>query len=87
MKKGLWINGGLLAAVVLLGLIVWLKPAGRDADHKLSTLKAAEVKSLEIAMAGAPPIALARVADGLENQRAVCRARRQLSGAAPARPA
>ena len=54
MKKSLWINAGLLALVVALGLAAWLKPSSRDAEIKLSTLKAADAKAIEIVTAGAP---------------------------------
>jgi hypothetical protein len=60
MNKSLWINAGLFAAIVTLGLVAWLKPPGGDTAQRLSTLKAAEVQSLEIAMTGAPALVLKR---------------------------
>ncbi len=54
MKKSLWLNAGLLALVVALGLAAWLKPSSRDAEVRLSTLKAADAKAIEIVTAGAP---------------------------------
>lgn len=64
MKKSLWINAGLFAAIVALALFAWFKPSGSEPAHRLSTLKAAEVKSLQVIVAGAPPISLEREAAG-----------------------
>lgn len=64
MKKSLLFNAVLFAAIVTLGLVAWLKPAGNDPANKLSTQKAANIKSIEIMLGGAPSIALER--DGTE---------------------
>ena len=60
MKKSLLINAGLLAAVVVLGLLAWLKPSGRDGELALSTQKAAEVKSIELRYGSGAPVTLER---------------------------
>ena len=62
MKKSLWINASLLAAVVLLGLVAWLKPTAGEPAHAISTLKAGQVKTLEVAIAGAPQLTIKRSA-------------------------
>ena len=63
MKKSLLINAGLLAVIVVLGLAAWLKPAAKEQQHSLSTLKAAEVKSIEVTIGAAAPLVLERVAN------------------------
>jgi hypothetical protein len=66
MKKSLLINAGLLAAVVVLGLLAWFRPSSSEPSHKVSTLKAAEVRSLEISIGSAPKITLERAETGWE---------------------
>ena len=62
MKRAAWINLALLGAVIALLLIAWLKPSVSEPEHKLSTLKATDAKSIRIEIAGAEPIALERAA-------------------------
>lgn len=64
MKRSLWVNALLLAVVAALGLFVYFKPkSDAPAEHALSALKAAEVRSLRIEREGAPAIALERRQD------------------------
>ena len=63
MKKSLLINAGLLAVILVLGLVVWLKPAAKEAQHSLSTLQASEVKSIEVTIGASAPLVLARTAN------------------------
>ena len=60
MKRGLWINIALLAAVVALALFAYLKPHKGEPGHRLSVLKAADARNVMIELAGAELIALAR---------------------------
>lgn len=64
MKKRLLVNAGLLAAVVVLGLVAWLKPAGRADEFALSAQQAAAVKSIELRYGAAAPLALERTGEG-----------------------
>lgn len=59
MSRAAWLNALLAAAVAALGAWAYFKPA-RDApaEHPLSRLKPAEVRSLRIERPGAPTIAL-----------------------------
>jgi hypothetical protein len=66
MKKSLLINAALLAAVLLLCLVAWFKPSTGTAAFALSTLKASEVKSLEVVIGGSPPLLFARGERGWE---------------------
>lgn len=66
MKKSLLINAGLLAAILVLGLVAWLKPSSKEPEFRLSTLKAAEVKSLEVVIGGSTPLTLERTGAGWE---------------------
>ena len=61
MKRGLWINIALLAAVAALALFAYLKPHKGEPGHRLSVLKTADATNIKIELAGAEPIALARV--------------------------
>lgn len=63
MKNSLLINAGLLAVILVLGLVVWLKPATKEAQHSLSTLQASEVKSIEVTIGASAPLVLARTAN------------------------
>ena len=62
MKRRLWLNVALLAAVVLLAVFAYFKPHQKEPEHRLSVLKAAEVKRIRIEIAGSPPLALERTA-------------------------
>ena len=62
MKNRQWLNVGLLAAVAVLALFAYLKPHQSEPEHRLSTLKANDVKRLRIEISGSPPIVLERVA-------------------------
>ena len=62
MKRNLWINVVLLAAVAALALFAYLKPHQSQPEHKLSTLKAADARTIKIEIAGGAPIALERAA-------------------------
>jgi len=60
MKGKFWLNIALLAAVIALTLFAWLKPPRGESDYKLSTIKAADAKSIRVEIAGAPPVVLER---------------------------
>lgn len=60
MKGKFWANVALFAAVIALALFAWLKPPHSEADYKLSTLKAADAKSIRIEVTGASPVVLER---------------------------
>ena len=62
MKRGLWLNVALLAAVTALALFAYLKPHQGEPRFKLSTLKAAEAMNVKIEIAGSAPIVLERAA-------------------------
>lgn len=66
MKKSLLINAALLAAILLLGLVAWFKPSAGTAAFALSTLKASEVKSLEVVIGGSTPLLFTRGDRGWE---------------------
>ena len=61
MKKSLLINAGLLAAILVLGLIAWLKPSSSEPAFRLSTLKAADVKAIEVTLGTSPAVTLERI--------------------------
>jgi len=60
MKGKFWLNIALLAAVIALALFAWLRPPRSEPDYKLSTIKAADAKSIRVEIAGAPPVVLER---------------------------
>lgn len=62
MKRNLWINVTLLTAVAALALFAYLKPHQSQPEHRLSTLKAADARTIKIEIAGGAPIALERAA-------------------------
>ncbi len=64
MRRSIWLNALLAAAVAALGAWAWFKPA-QDApvENPLSRLKPAEVRSIRIERPDAPPIALERRQD------------------------
>jgi hypothetical protein len=62
MKRNLWINAALLAAVAALALFAYLKPHESQPEHRLSTLKAADARTIRIEIAGGAAIALERAA-------------------------
>lgn len=62
MKRNLWINVALLAAVAALALFAYLKPHESQPEHRLSTLKAADARTIKIEIAGGAAIALERAA-------------------------
>ena len=64
MKRNLWINVTLLTAVAALALFAYLKPHQSQPEHRLSTLKAADARTIKIEIAGGAPIALERAASG-----------------------
>jgi len=66
MKKSLLINAALLAAVLLLGLVAWFKPSAGTPNFSLSTLKAADVKSLEVVIGNSTPLVFGRTDRGWE---------------------
>ncbi len=61
MKKSLLINAALLATIILLGLVAWLKPSNSDPSQRLSTLKAADVKTIEVVIGPTKPVTLERI--------------------------
>ena len=64
MRKKLWLNVALAAAVIALALLAWLKPPKSEPELKLSHLAAADVNRIAIQVSGAPPIALERAPAG-----------------------
>lgn len=62
MKGRLWLNLALLTAVVALALLAYFRPHKSEPEYKLSTLKAADAKSIKLEIAGAAPIVLDRAA-------------------------
>ena len=66
MKRSLLINAALLAAVVLLGLVAWFKPSSGTPSFALASLKATDVKSLEVVIGGSTPLLFARGERGWE---------------------
>ncbi len=66
MKRALATNLGLAVLVAAAGAWLWLRPAAPTAepDFPVSSLKAAEVKSLRLELSGAPPVVLERTARG-----------------------
>lgn len=64
MKRNLWINVALLTAVAALALFAYLKPRQGQLEHKLSTLKAGDARTIKIEIAGGARIALERAASG-----------------------
>lgn len=62
MKGKFWLNVTLVAAVMALALFAWFKPPASEPAFKLSTLKAADAKSITIEITGAPPVRLERTA-------------------------
>ena len=54
------LNLALLVAVAALALFAYYKPHKSEPEHKLSVIKAAEVTSIKVEIAGSPPITLAR---------------------------
>lgn len=62
MKRNLWINVALLTAVAALALFAYLKPHQSQPEHRLSTLKTADARTIKIEIAGSAPIALERAA-------------------------
>ncbi len=61
MKNHLWLNVALLAAVAALALFAYYKPHKGEPEHRLSALKAADVKQIRIEIAGSPPLVLERM--------------------------
>jgi hypothetical protein len=61
MRRSMWLNALLAAAVVALGTWAYFKPA-KDVpvEHPLSALKPAEARSIRIERAGAKPVLLDR---------------------------
>ena len=62
MKNRQWLNVALLAAVAVLALFAYFKPHQSEPEHRLSALKAADVKHIRIEIAGSPPLVLERTA-------------------------
>ena len=62
MKNRQWLNVALLAAVAALALFAYFKPHKSEPEHRLSALKAADVKHIRIEIAGSPPLVLKRTA-------------------------
>ena len=62
MKGRLWLNAALLAAVAALALFAYFKPQKSEPEHRLSALKAADVRHIRIDVAGSPPLVLERTA-------------------------
>lgn len=60
MKNRLWLNAALLAAVAVLALVAYFRPHQSEPEHRLSALKAADVRKIRIDVAGNPPLALER---------------------------
>jgi hypothetical protein len=56
------LNLALFAAVIALALFAYYKPQKGEPEHKLSTIKAADVTAIKIEIAGNPPLMLARTA-------------------------
>ena len=62
MKRGLWLNLALLAAVVALALFAYFKPLKSEPELRLSTLKSADAQNIKIEIAGNQPVTLERAA-------------------------
>ena len=62
MKNRQWLNAALLAAVAVLALFAYFKPHKGEPEHRLSALKAADVRNIRIEIAGSPPLVLERTA-------------------------
>jgi len=61
MKRLPWLNVVLLAAVVALATLAWLRPGGEEpVQHALSTLKLADAHSIRIERTGSPDVLLDR---------------------------
>lgn len=60
MKRALWINAALAAAVAALALFLYLKPHSGAPEFKLATLQASAVNRIRVEIAGQPPIVLER---------------------------
>jgi hypothetical protein len=60
MRRAAWLNMALVALVAALALFAYYKPPKGEGAQKLSALKAADVTSIKVEVAGTPPIALAR---------------------------
>ncbi len=57
MKSRQWLNVALLAAVTVLALFAYFKTHKSEPEHRLSALKAADVRKIRIEIAGSPPLA------------------------------
>ncbi len=64
MRNKVWINAALLAAVVALALVAWLKPQKADGEIRLSALKASEVDRIKLDLGSGAPILLERAPAG-----------------------
>ena len=62
MKNRQWLNVALLAAVAILALFAYFRPHQSEPEHRLSVLKAADIKRIRIEIAGSPPFVLERAA-------------------------
>lgn len=60
MNNRQWLNVALLAAVTVLALFAYFKPQKSEPEHRLSALKAADVRKIRIEIAGNAPLALER---------------------------
>ena len=60
MKNRQWLNVALLAAVAILALFAYFKPHKSEPEHRLSALKAADVRNIRIEIPGSVPLALER---------------------------
>ncbi len=60
MNNRQWLNVALPATVAVLALFAYFKPHKSEPEHRLSALKAADVRKIRIEIAGNPPLALER---------------------------
>ena len=64
MRRSMWLNAALLAAVAALGAFIYFKPArDQPAEYPLSTLRSGEIKSVRIERAGTEPVLIERKQD------------------------
>ena len=58
-----WLNALLAAAVAVLGLLAYFRPASQPADHALTMIKASEAAGIRIERGDAQPILLVKKGD------------------------
>lgn len=60
MKRALWINVALLAAVAALALFLYLRPQRGEPEFRLTPLTSSAVNRIRVEIAGQPPVVLER---------------------------